>query len=234
MLFYTRRGGLKERVLPSLRMTIYCCSIAFQSSSQTNVFLVDRTGRLGGCAFICTHRFGARAGEPSSLDAPSDKRLTLIRVSGPGDACNLPRGDTRGEHSPSDRRDGALGAVLVFSLVQAESQRVSQQPAASFFPSPPLWEGGKFLSKTNCFSLVPNKRLFFFFLSGVLVLSNQLRIKFTPGGARSTEPPRFDSMITFWSSLGTLVSLMMGAGNLPYDGIRDLMMGIGVGVAIGT
>jgi hypothetical protein len=41
-------------------------------------------------------------------------------------------------------------------------------------------------------------------------------------------------MNTLWSSLGTLVSLMMGAGNLASEGMLDLMMGIEVGDAIGT
>jgi hypothetical protein len=41
-------------------------------------------------------------------------------------------------------------------------------------------------------------------------------------------------MNTFWSSLGTLDSLMMDAGSLPCEGTCGLMMGIEVWVAIGT
>lgn len=188
---------------------------------------------LGGCAYICTHRLVDLVGEPS-LDAISDKpRLMLIIENGLGTEYILPRGDARGEHSPDDRRDGAFGAELIVSRVHAEAQRVSPQLAASFSLSPNLREGGKSLSNTKSFSLPPNKSLFFIFLPEVLVLSHQLRVNVTPGGACFTEPPRLDSMNIFWSSLGTLVSLIMGADILLSGEIRDLMMGIGEGAAIG-
>jgi hypothetical protein len=121
-------------------------------------------------------------------------------------------------------RDGSLGAELNFSFVHEEAQRAS--PPASFSPSPPpLREEGKFLSKTKCVAL-PNTSwrrgcIFFFFISEVLVLSNHLWVKLTPCRSCVTEPPRFDSINTFWSSLGTLVSLMVGVVVLSSEFVSD-------------
>jgi hypothetical protein len=86
------------------------------SKGQSNVAALHEsieTGRLGCCAFICTHGFGGRAGE-SSPDAPRDLLLLLIRMRSLVAASILSRGDERGDHFPCDR-DGYFGGELVLS-----------------------------------------------------------------------------------------------------------------------
>jgi hypothetical protein len=66
----THVGSADVGFLPSsLRMTIYRCSITFQSSSQTS---------RSDCAFICTHRFGGRAAPRLTRQVTSDSLERVV------------------------------------------------------------------------------------------------------------------------------------------------------------